>query len=285
MMNFQANPRETPVRCDPARAAHGQAPEDPARAAATAQEDPDDTDPLHQKDHEPQGDHLSQQRAHWPVVAGYDILQWLGEGGMAVVYRARHRGLDRLVALKMIRGGRQATPDHLSRFRVEAESVARLRHPNIIQIYDIGEADGLPFVALELLDGGSLQDRAGVPSAAGPAGRRARDASWPGPSRVAHAVGIIHRDLKPANILYTSDGVAQDHRLRTGQAGRLRRRSDPDAARSWARPVTWPRAGAGPLAERRDGGRRLRPGRDPLQDADGTAAVSRARPRWRRSAR
>ena len=65
---------------------------------------------------------------------------------MGVVYMARHLGLNRLVAVKMIRGGSQARPDHFARFRIEAEAVARLRHPNILQIYDIGEADGLPFV-------------------------------------------------------------------------------------------------------------------------------------------
>jgi serine/threonine protein kinase len=78
---------------------------------------------------------------------------------MGVVYKAQHLGLNRPVALKMIRGGRQAVAGLFNRFRVEAESVARVRHPNIIQIYDIGEADGLPFVALELLDGGSLDAR------------------------------------------------------------------------------------------------------------------------------
>ncbi len=101
----------------------------------------------------------------WPVIAGYDILQRLGEGGMGVVYKARHQGLKRLVALKMIRGGTQARSDYLVRLRVEAEVVAKVRHPNIIQIYDIGEAGGLPFVALELLEGGGLDDRlAAIPS-------------------------------------------------------------------------------------------------------------------------
>jgi serine/threonine protein kinase len=78
---------------------------------------------------------------------------------MGVVYKARQRGLNRLVALKMIIGGAQARIDYLARFRIEAEAVARLRHPNILQIYDIGEVDGLPFVSLELLEGGDLYDR------------------------------------------------------------------------------------------------------------------------------
>jgi serine/threonine protein kinase len=82
----------------------------------------------------------------WPIVPGYEILQRLGEGGMGVVSKARHAGPNRLVALKMIRGGFEARVNLLSRFRIEAEAVARLRHPNILQIYDIGEAAGLPFV-------------------------------------------------------------------------------------------------------------------------------------------
>ena len=125
---------------------------------------------------------------------------------MGVVYKARHRGLKRLVALKMIRGGSQARADHLSRFRVEAEAVARLRHPNIIQIYDIGEAAGLPFVALELLDGGGLDDRlAGTPQPANQAAELM--VTLARAVHVAHQAGIVHRDLKPTNVLYTSDGV------------------------------------------------------------------------------
>ncbi len=142
----------------------------------------------------------------WPTVPGYDILRRLGEGGMGVVYEARHLGLNRLVALKMIRGGSQARADFFARFRVEAESVARLRHPNIVQIYDIGDAVGLPFVALELLDGGSLDDRlAGNPQP----GRLAAELmiTLARAVQFAHESGIIHRDLKPTNVLYTPDGV------------------------------------------------------------------------------
>ena len=103
-----------------------------------------------------------------PRIPGYEILEKLGEGGMGVVYKARQLGLNRLVALKMIRGGSQARPEHFARFRIEAEAVARLRHPNIVQIYDIGEADGLPFVALELLEGGEPRRPPGGHAPAGP---------------------------------------------------------------------------------------------------------------------
>jgi tetratricopeptide (TPR) repeat protein len=144
--------------------------------------------------------------ADWPTIAGYDLLERLGEGGMGVVYKARHRGLNRLVALKMIRGGSQARAEHFSRFRVEAEAVARLRHPNIIQIYDIGEAGGLPFVALELLEGGSLDDRlAGTPQPGRETAELMITLAWA--VHVAHQAGIVHRDLKPSNVLYTSDGI------------------------------------------------------------------------------
>ncbi len=105
--------------------------------------------------------------ADFPKVAGYELLDVLGHGGMGVVYKARHLRLNRLVALKMIRAGNLAKPEDLARFSIEAEAIARLCHPNIIQIYDIGEVGGLPFVALELLEGGSLEGRlAGRPQPA-----------------------------------------------------------------------------------------------------------------------
>ena len=142
----------------------------------------------------------------WPTIPGYDILERLGEGGMGVVYKARHFGLKRLVAVKMIRGGSQSRADQRKRFRTEAEAVARLRHPNILQIYDIGEAAGLPFVALELLDGGGLDDRlARTPQPANQAAQLM--VTLARAVHVAHQSGIVHRDLKPTNVLYTSDGV------------------------------------------------------------------------------
>ena len=136
----------------------------------------------------------------------FELLAELGRGGMGVVYKARHRQLNRLVALKMIRDGKHARPEHRERFRIEAEAVARLRHPNIVQIYEIGEADGRPFVSLELLEGGSLADR--LKGTTQP-GRAAAElvATLARAMHAAHRAGIVHRDLKPANVLFDRDGI------------------------------------------------------------------------------
>ncbi len=133
-------------------------------------------------------------------VANYRILGVLGRGGMGVVYKAKQAGLNRLVALKMVLSGPLARPEHLSRFRSEAAAVARLQHPNIVQIYEIGDFQGQPFFSLEYLEGGSLaQKLAGNPQPSEDAARcvltLARAVHY------AHERGIIHRDLKPANIL------------------------------------------------------------------------------------
>jgi len=146
--------------------------------------------------------------AEFPKVHGYKLIEVLGHGGMGVVYKACHQRLNRLVALKMIRAGSLAKPEDLTRFNTEAEVIARLSHPNIIQIYDVGEVGGLPFVALELLEGGSLDGRlGGTPQPAAAAASQV--ATLARAIDVAHQAGIVHRDLKPANILYTCDGIAK----------------------------------------------------------------------------
>jgi serine/threonine-protein kinase len=125
---------------------------------------------------------------------------------MGVVYKARHIKLDRIVALKMVLAGAHAGPTELARFQTEAEAVARLQHPNIVQIYEVGEHDGLPFFSLEYVDGGSLQHRMdGTPLPARTAA--ALVATLARAMDYAHHRGIVHRDLKPANILLVSSGA------------------------------------------------------------------------------
>ena len=146
--------------------------------------------------------HVAVERVN---LSGYEILREIGRGGMGVVYIARQRGLNRLVALKMILSGKHAGADQAERFRVEAEAVARLQHPNIVQIYDIGEQEGRPYFSLEYLEGGSLSQKLnGTPLAPRQAAQlmeRLADAM-----HYAHQRGVVHRDLKPANILLTVEG-------------------------------------------------------------------------------
>jgi serine/threonine-protein kinase len=136
--------------------------------------------------------------------AGYEILGELGRGGMGVVYKARHEGLNRLVALKMIRPGGDL--EERARFKAEAEAVARLQHPNIVQIHEVAEHDGRPFLSLEYCGGGSLSDRLdGTPLP--PAEAATLIETLARAMGHAHRHGIIHRDLKPANVLLTAAGV------------------------------------------------------------------------------
>ena len=141
-----------------------------------------------------------------PEVAGYEILGELGRGAMGVVYRARQVLLNRPCAVKMILAGAHADPVAALRFLAEAEAVARLRHPNVVQVHTLGSADGLPFVELEYVEGGSLEQRLdGTPwparRAAGLVEALARGVAE------AHRLGIVHRDLKPANVLMAADGT------------------------------------------------------------------------------
>jgi serine/threonine protein kinase len=138
--------------------------------------------------------------AEWPVVPGYEVLAELGRGGMGVVYRARQLSLQREVALKVIRDGALAGAPQRARFRVEAEASARMSHPNIVAVYDVGEHAGRPYFAMELIDGPSLEKHvAGRPQPPTAAAELVRTLA--GAVQHAHDQNIVHRDLKPANIL------------------------------------------------------------------------------------
>ncbi len=154
---------------------------------ATAAETPGDDDP-------------AVPRPQPEEIPGYRLLGVLGFGGMGVVYKAQHLRLRRLVALKMCLAGRHATPEQRARFRNEAEAAASLRHPNIVQVYEVSEFRGQPYLALELVEGGSLAQR--LAQSVLPV-REAAELLLALAKAVAaaHKHGIIHRDLKPANVL------------------------------------------------------------------------------------
>jgi WD40 repeat protein len=135
-----------------------------------------------------------------PAVPGYEVQRELGRGGMGVVYQARQTGLNRVVALKMILAGEHADAEQVARFKAEAEAVARLQHPNVVQVYEVGEHQGRPYFSMEFVEGGSLERRlAGTPLPAREAAQLVETLAHA--MHAAHQAGIIHRDLKPANVL------------------------------------------------------------------------------------
>jgi WD40 repeat protein len=136
-----------------------------------------------------------------PQVDGYEVLEELGRGGMGVVFKARQLGLNRLVALKMLPAVSSSSEPDLLRLRNEAEAISRLKHPHIVQIYEFGWSSEQPFLALELLEGGTLAQHLKVrpwpPRAAAELIATLAQAV-----HAAHCCGIVHRDLKPGNILF-----------------------------------------------------------------------------------
>jgi tetratricopeptide (TPR) repeat protein len=142
------------------------------------------------------------RKTAWPDIPGYRILGELGRGGMGVVYKAEQLALKRVVAMKIVLDSTLASPKKLVRFRVEAEAVAQLQHPNIVQIHEIGEYNNVPFFTLEYVDGGCLATKGEQPA------RRVADIVriLAQAIHAAHQRGILHRDLKPANVLLTADG-------------------------------------------------------------------------------
>jgi serine/threonine protein kinase len=135
-----------------------------------------------------------------PVIPGYEIEGEVGRGGMGVVYRARQLSLKRPVALKMLGDDAHTVPQALARFRTEAQAIARLQHPHIVQIYEVGEHEGRPYLALELVEGGTLGQRLSArPQPPRPAALMVRTLARA--IHAAHECGIVHRDLTPANVL------------------------------------------------------------------------------------
>lgn len=141
-------------------------------------------------------------------LGNYEILDEIARGGMGIVYRARQQGLDRLVALKTIRAGEFADDQEVQRFRIEAEAAAKLRHPNIVTVFEVGEDSGRQFLAMELVEGPNLQTviqkrQCTSSHVAKVVGILAEAIAY------AHSQGVIHRDLKPSNILIGQGGQPQ----------------------------------------------------------------------------
>ena len=166
--------------------------------------DHDDAVPLTQTDTLVGSVRTAPQRL--PVIAGYANLKLIGRGAVGAVYRATQIKLNRLVAIKVLLGQAFATPEDHARFHSEAMTVAQIQHPNVIQIFDIGDEADVPYLAVEFLEGGTLEGKMTgtpmrIPDALRMVYQIARGVG------AAHAKGVIHRDLKPANILLTADGI------------------------------------------------------------------------------
>ena len=206
-------------------------------------------------------------------VPGYEIEGVLGRGGMGVVYKARHLTLKRTVALKMVLAGGHAGPGELARFRIEAEAVARLQHPNIVQIHEVGEADGHPYCALEFVEGGNLAGKLdGKPMPAREAAKLVEALARA--MQLAHSRNVVHRDLKPANILLTAEGTPKITDFGLARQTGQRQRRDAGRGGDGHAVVHGPGTGVGARPRGRARGGRLRAGRDPLRLPDRSAAVS-----------
>jgi serine/threonine-protein kinase len=151
-------------------------------------------------------DDLDMAETPWPNLPGYEILQEIGRGGMGIVYKARQARLNRFVALKVLLRGVDAGPRIRARFRAEAEAVAQLQHPYIVQLFDILEHDDQLYLSLEYVGGGSLSRKIGG---------QPQPIEWSAQTirtlaqavQYSHERGIVHRDLKPSNVLLTPDGI------------------------------------------------------------------------------
>ncbi|HMF15449.1 MAG TPA: serine/threonine-protein kinase, partial [Gemmataceae bacterium] len=141
-----------------------------------------------------------------PKIPGYELLGFVGSGGQGDVYRARHLGLDHVVALKILRDSHGTGREQLARFRREAHVIARLDHPGIVRIHGFDESDGRFFLSMEYLAGGSLKDRMGRPDFDSPKTGVDLLTALAAAMDHAHQKGIVHRDLKPGNVLFTLEG-------------------------------------------------------------------------------
>jgi len=149
----------------------------------------------------------------------FEIVGELGRGGMGVVYKARQKSLDRTVALKMIREAHLASPEDAARFRTEAAATARLKHPNIVTVYEVGTVGGQAYLCMEYVDGPTLAQRVAADGPLPPREAARLVAVIARAVQQAHAEGILHRDLKPSNVLLAGYGIRDSGFREEGRAG------------------------------------------------------------------
>ena len=163
--------------------------------------------------HVPSPPTASDPSTNLPAVPGYDLLETIGAGGMAVVFKARQIRVNRIVALKMVLDSSRASPGDLVRFLMEGELLAKLHHPNIVQVFEVGKhvlanGESRPFMALEYVDGGAIDVlQRGKPRP--PREAAALVETLARAMQVAHSHGVVHRDLKPSNVLLTKNGISK----------------------------------------------------------------------------
>jgi serine/threonine protein kinase len=166
---------------------------------------------------------MSQMNLIGSTLGRFEVISELGRGGMAIVYKARQADLDRIVALKVLPPELTHDSSYVARFRQEARSAARLEHPHIMPIFEVGEADGLHFIAMKFIQGKTLKDYIQEEGAL-PIARAAQALAQVGEALdYAHRQGVIHRDVKPSNVMITDEGwvYLTDFGLARGTAARV----------------------------------------------------------------
>ncbi len=212
-------------------------------------------------------------------LGAYAVVRVLGTGGMGIVFLARQTRPQRLVALKMILAGGRADRQRLARFRQEAEVLAQLQHPHIVQIYEVGDFEGRPYFAMEFVDGGNLaQKLAERPLATGAAAALVETLART--MQAAHERGFVHRDLKPSNVLLTAAGVPKIGDFGLAKQLHVEPGTPTAGGRTESGAILGTPSYMAPERQRaqqgdRPGRRRVLPGGDPVRNAHGPATVPR----------
>jgi serine/threonine protein kinase len=184
------------------------------------------------------------------LVGRYELQEQIGEGAMAEVWRAHDPSIDRTLAIKLLKEEYRLNADYAGRFLREAKAAGALAHPSIVTIYDVGEADGYPYIAMELLEGAPLDQVLAAQCKLSDERVLAIGAQLASALSYAHLSGVVHRDIKPSNIMLSPDGRSILIDRPRGASGRRsygqRASAHADRASAGHTPIHEPRAGPRP---------------------------------------